>query len=376
MAQSQNQPDLDCKVLSIVWYKVLPARFGGQKAIAKFNEHLASFAPLICLCSENNKPEDVPYRLENNLPRTKLQFINPFVWWKIYRFAKKNAVTHIILEFPYHGIAAIVCQKLLGVRVILNTHNIEYSRFKEMGKRWWKLLFFYERWVAQQCDLVLFKTFSDKKLATKAFGLAQKRTAIIPYGVDVSALRNSEARALIQQRHSINPREKILLFAGTLDYGPNAQAVLNVVQKLIPLLNHFDLAYKVLICGRNRYPAFDYLNRIQNPSIIFAGEVNDIENYFSAADVFINPVMTGGGIQTKIMDALSYHLNVVAFESRTREISETGTKLWSVPDCNWTAFAEAVFKATFSCTETPPAFFDTYNWRTIAAKAYQKICLA
>lgn len=39
------------KILSIVWYKVLPPVFGGQKGIAGFNKHLAKHHPLVCLCS-------------------------------------------------------------------------------------------------------------------------------------------------------------------------------------------------------------------------------------------------------------------------------------------------------------------------------------
>lgn len=374
MAKPQNHKTRDCKILSIVWYKVLPARFGGQKAVAHFNEHLASFTPLVCLCSKNNEDDGATYLVESTLPVGKSQFINPLVWWKIYRTAKKNQITHIVLEFPYHGIAAVLCRKLLGVRCILNTHNIEYLRFQELNKWWWKLLFHYERWVMQKSDFIFFKTSSDKEHATKSFKLDQTKTAVVPYGVDVQMQKLTGARSIIQERHAVISEEKILLFAGTLDYQPNAQAVLAIEQKLLPLLQDSDFRFKVLICGRNNLFAFDYLKNINNPSMIFAGEVNDIRNYFAAADVFINPVTTGGGIQTKIIDALSCHLNVVAFESKANGIREAGDKLQTVPDNDWRAFSGVVLKVANEKSETPPAFFKTYNWRSIAAEAYQKIC--
>jgi len=374
MAQPQDHKARDCKILSIVWYKVLPARFGGQKAIAKLNEHLASFAPVFCICSNNNQDVSTAYQVENSLPVNKAQFINPLVWWKIYCYAKANGVTHLILEFPYHGIAAALCQKLLGLHCVLNTHNIEYLRFKGLGKWWWRLLFHYERWVMRRCDFVFFKTESDRADAIKVFGLDKGETAIVPYGVDGRRPFHRHAENIIRKRHSIDPQEKILLFAGTLDYQPNAEAVLDIQRKLVPILIKLGFGFKVLICGRNHLPEFSSLKEIDHPAMIFAGEVDDIEPYFAAADVFINPVIIGGGVQTKIIDALSYNRNVVAFESKAKGILDAGDKLYTAPDNDWNAFARAICEAAGNNDEIPAAFFDRYNWRTIAAEAYQKIC--
>ena len=95
--------------------------------------------------------------------------------------------------------------------------------------------------------------------------------------------------------------------------------------------------------------------------------------YFKAADVFINPVISGGGIQTKIIDALSYHLNVVCFHSKSLGITGAGGKLYAIQNGHWKDFVSAVIEAAKANDNTPPAFFETYNWRTIAANAYQKI---
>ena len=144
------------KILSIVWHKVLPPMFGGQKGIAYFNRHLSSRYPLVCLCSKNNKPiDDLPYKILPLLPDSKWQFINPFCWRKIKSVAKKEKVTHIILEYPYHAIAAMRSKRATHAKLILHSHNIESERFRQMGKWWWKLLRVYEKWGLQKADLLM-----------------------------------------------------------------------------------------------------------------------------------------------------------------------------------------------------------------------------
>src|SRR5829696_4598188 len=162
MAQTENNNTGRIKILSVVWYKVLPPNFGGQKAIAFFNEHLAWHAPLVCICSRNNSVLAAPYEIHNILPESKWQFLNPLCWRKIYQLAKKESITHLVSEFPYYGIAGFLCKKLLRVKLITNTHNIEFIRFREQKKWWWNLLFFFEKLALKKSDLVFFKTDDDK----------------------------------------------------------------------------------------------------------------------------------------------------------------------------------------------------------------------
>lgn len=373
MAQPQTNNNA-IKILSLVWFKVLPAKYGGQKAVALFNRHLAVHATLLCLCSKNNEAVDTGYRIDNSLPVGKAQFFNPFIWLKIYRTVKKESVTHLLLEFPYHGIAGVLCKKLLGVKLVVHEHNIEYLRFKEQKERGWWWLYLLERWTLRHADAVFFITKEDRQTAEKSFGLKPEKLSVVSYGVTKrNTPSREEAQAVIKKRHSIQPKEKILLFAGTLDYNPNADAIVAIYEYLIPLLDQQNFHYKIITCGRNQ-SSFHYLNELKAPTkLVMAGEVDDVETYFLAADVFINPVLTGGGVQTKTLDALSYHLNVVCFDSKLRGIENAGEKVFAVADGDWQAFANVTIAATQSSAPTPAAFFETYDWRTIAAKAYQKM---
>jgi polysaccharide biosynthesis protein PslH len=373
MAKQQKDPD-GIRILSVVWYKVLPPLFGGQKGVALFNEYLGRLAPLTCLCSENNIAIPGSYGLDASLPVSKTQFFNPLCWWKIYAAVKRTKATHLILEFPYYGLAGVLCKRLLDVKLLVHAHNIESLRFKEQGKWWWRPLQAYEKWTLQKADTVFFKTEKEKAFAIKQFAVDPEKTMVVPYGIEVREKPDkAKAKAIILERHAIKPDTRLLLFAGTLDYSPNAAAISELKTNVIPLLNKTGLSYKILVCGRVVDKAFSYLQNMSEANLLYAGNVEDIDTYFAAADVFLNPVAAGGGVQTKIVDALAFYLNVVCFEGRQEGIEGAVTKIFTAQKGNWTAFTDAISQALESRKPTPPDFFKQHDWNNIAAKAFNFI---
>ncbi len=351
------------KILSIVWYKVLPPVFGGQKGIAHFIKELAKHSDLVCLCSRNNElTEETGYRILPDLPLSKKQFLNPIVWNKIRLVAVKEKPSCIILEHPYHGIAAKKAAKACGALLVVHSHNIESERFRQLGKWWWNLLGKYEGWIHRKADLSLFKTEIDRAIAIHKFKLQPGKCIVLPYCIEQTE-PNAAAGEIIRERHGIDESKKILLFAGTLDYTPNANAVENIYRHLVPGLEKQGIVFRIIVCGKNNKKAFAYLNKLTHPSVIMTGEVQDIGNYFQAADVFINPVLSGGGIQTKTIDALSHHCNVVCFEQMAAGIPAevAGQKLFIAENSNWNDFSVVVSRALFTKQPTPPAFFEYFS---------------
>jgi polysaccharide biosynthesis protein PslH len=361
------------KTLSVVWYKILPAKYGGQKGIALFNKYLSREIELVCLCSKNNEqPRDLSYKLIPELPISKTQFLNPFCWYKIIRTVKKEKIAHFILEHPYHGIGGWLAKKIYGVKLIVHSHNIEAKRFKETGSSWWRFLSVYEKWVHRQANLNLFKTEEELNYAIAHFGLDKEKCLLVAYGFDPEEKRpdRDTARKIISERHALLPGEKILLFAGTLDYKPNATAVENIYREIAPRLLTENFKSKIIICGRNKLSSFQYLNSLSHPMIISAGEVEDIENYFAAADVFINPVLTGGGVQTKVIDALSYGCGVVCFEKMLeKNIQNTyGQSLFSANNLDWNDFVKQIKNCCAAGLKPPVHLDEEYSWEKITRK--------
>lgn len=121
---------------------------------------------------------------------------------------------------------------------------------------------------------------------------------------------------------------------------------------------------------------YDNLKRYAKNNIIFAGFVDDINLYFTAADIFLNPINDGGGIKTKLVEALSVNTSSISYASGAYGIplSTTGDKLLIVPDNDSIAF----FKSHYS--KHSPArgkdtifFFDHFFWDNITRKAAEKM---
>jgi glycosyltransferase involved in cell wall biosynthesis len=362
------------KVLSLVWFKIFPALYGGQKGIALFEEELTNYCSVLCLCSSDNATtQSATLNVCPLLPAGKAQFLNPFTWRTIAKTIHQEKTDILLLEYPYYGVVGYWAKKIKGIKLIVHEHNIEYLRFKNLGKPWWPLLKILEEVTCRNADLILFKTEQDRLTAIKSFGLKETKCVLAPYGI-IEHKINSNAKDIIYNRHSIPPDCKLILFAGTLDYEPNAEAVANIYKKLAPAFEGINCRF--IICGRNQKKAFAYLNELCASNVILAGAVPDIESYFSAATVFIDPVLKGGGIQTKILDALSYHLNVVCFEALTAGIplNLCGDKLQTVPMNNWTAFTDKVKEIMYKDhTLTPSGFFSYFNIKNIVQNVITKI---
>lgn len=362
------------RILSVVSYKVFPPVFGGQKGIALFSEYLAAHFPLLCLCAKNN--DDLAsgnLRVLPRLPESKLQYIDPFTISKIIRTAKQERITHLIIEHPYHGIAGWLCRIFTGTKLIIHSHNIEYLRFREQGRWWWRILKAYERWVHRKADLNLFKTEDDLKTGIQKFGLNPGKCVVMPYGITIPTAPISEdSRSMIATRHAIEPGEKILLFAATLDYDPNAKAMEDIYLHLEPLLK---FPHKIIICGRIRFESFQYLRSLSSPNIIYAGEVPDIGEYYLAADVFINPVTHGGGTQTKTIEALANGCNVVCFDHMLEgvPVESVKGKIFVSRENDWNDFADQTRWATTVRTATPQSFFDILSWEKLVDKVADRI---
>jgi polysaccharide biosynthesis protein PslH len=362
------------KVLSLVWYKVYPPMFGGQKGIAMFNRQLAKHCELVCICSNNNEPSE-QYPVHPVLPTGQRHVINPFYWRKVSRLCKKEAPAAIILEHPYQGIAAWIAAQKNKAKLVVHSHNIESTRFRQIGKWWWPLLRIYEKWVHRKAALSLFKTEEDQLWAIKHFGLDKEKCIVIPYGVEPATSETPPDE--LREKYAIKKDEKIFLFAGTLDYEPNAAAVENIFRELAPRLKASGISFKIIICGRNRFPAFQYLNELTDSNIILAGEVAAIGPFFSAADVFINPVLYSGGIQTKNIDAIANGCNTVCFTSQATGIPAEvcGDKLLTAEDHNWDDFTEQALIAASFQSPTPLSFFQYFDWERILQSLIRKLQL-
>lgn len=369
------------QVASLVPYRIMPAKMGGQKGIYLFLKHLSRYCNITCYTTKHNEPGDEPFTVKRIIGTHKLRYVNPAYFLKLKKEFQKDKITHLLLEQPYYGWLAILLKKSLSIKLILHSHNIEGLRFRSTGKWWWKMMQRYERNVHRNADFNFFVTADDMAYAVQHFDIPKQKCAVITYGTERNQQPDVEerfaARRKIMQMHSIAEDNKLLLYNGSLNYFPNIKGLDYILENINPLLlRDTKQPYHILICGPSLPSSYENLSAYRHQNITYAGFVDDIDLYFKAADVFINPVTEGGGIKTKLVEALAMGCSAVSFANGAIGIPAgiTGNKLSIVADHDTQSFAKAIDAAlALPVEKIPTAFFEHFYWDNIAASAAKYI---
>ncbi len=369
-------PKNKINIAVIVPYKVYPAKMGGQKGIAFFYDHLNRLLPVTIISTNDNLlPENYSINFTPLLGHSKWRYINPQLFFKLKKLIHKTGVTHLILEHPYYGWLGQLLKWSCKLKLVIHSHNIEGLRFKSLGRWWWGLLLNYEKITHRKADLNFFIHDEDREFAVRKFRLESSRCFTITYGFELTQAPTPEEKIRAKQdicnSYNIVKEARILLFNGTLDYFPNRKALDIILDVLNPMLMaKKDLVYSIIICGSNLPSNYNNLMDYRDKNIIYAGFVKDITLFYKAADIFINPVTDGGGIKTKVVEALGYDLSVISTPDGATGIplNLTGSKLKLISVNDWQGFADEVVRLDIKAT-IPMDFYHHFYWGRIAEGA-------
>lgn len=117
---------------------------------------------------------------------------------------------------------------------------------------------------------------------------------VIPNGVDFDKFYPMDV-----------PRKFDLIFTGNMSYPPNVMAAEYLVREIMPLVWKHNPDIKVALVGAN--PS----NRVKvlgSSKVTVTGFVEDINEYYSSASVFIAPMQIGTGLQNKLLEAMAIQL--------------------------------------------------------------------
>jgi len=366
----------EIKVLTLISYKFLPAKLGGQKNIALFFKFFSSLIPTICVTVKDNDITCVKeYEVLNVIEDGKFRYANPLYFFTLKKIIRQKKITHLMIEHPYYGWLGILLKLFCRVKLIIRSQNIEAERFKSIGKWWWGILWHYERTTHRFADYNFFIQQDDEHYGITKYKLPPEKCFIITYGFELtgppSTRERAAAKETISSLYNISKDEKIILFNGSLNYAPNINALDTILAHINPLLlENKNFKYKIIICGSNLAASYNQLKDYTGKNIIYAGFVDDISLFYKGAEMLINPVMDGGGIKTKLVEALGYNMNVVTTTSGAIGVPLpiTGEKMTIIEDDNWNGFVNAVIISN-TATDIPPAFFNHFYWGKIAEKA-------
>lgn len=232
---------------------------------------------------------------------------------KLLTQALKNS-SYDIVHFDTIGLAyyrALVTRYSPNSKLSLGHHNIESHmllRRAEMQGNWMKNMYFLQegvrlaRYEKRQCpkfDLNVVCSDLDAQRLSELTSIPRMRT--IENGVDTEYFTPGASLG--------DPKK--LIFVGTMNWYPNADAMRFFLSSVWPLLTGSEPGLSIDIIGAN--PPDDILESQREDSRIKVhGFVNDVRPYLREAGIYVCPIRDGGGTKLKVLDAFSSGVPMVA----------------------------------------------------------------
>ena len=207
---------------------------------------------------------------------------------------------------------ALLTHKLQpSLKVILDEHNACFQIFERLSYRepnrlkrcLWKQearkIKRYEVDVCQRFDRIVTVTDEDRITLETLTGRGDWLT--IPICVDTQA----------EQVVKVAQAQKNVLILGTMYWPPNVEGVLWFGNEVWPILVEKVKGISLTIVGKN--PPQD-VRRLEDryPNVRVTGYVPDLQPLLDNAGVFVVPLLSGGGMRVKIVDAWRWGLPIVS----------------------------------------------------------------
>ena len=213
----------------------------------------------------------------------------------------------IIIDFP-QMIGALPENILRSQRLVLNQHNIEFLSLRSLGNGLggWKRKIYeliskqmehYESSIYQKIKISLF-TFvssSDKRYFENRFG--KHNTFLVPVGSEICECK-------------IKANCHNLIFVAKMSYPANEEGAIWLVNYIMPqILEKVPDAHLYLV---GKEPRETLINVCKDKKYVeLTGTVDDLKPYYEKCNLAVVPIMTGGGVNVKLLEALGQDKLVV-----------------------------------------------------------------
>lgn len=262
---------------------------------------------VVCVERRQNLAKDLTVFLFGSEPFNYVRYSSSDLTSALHGLLQRKAFDIVQIEFSmmwqYAGI-------FKGIPVVLDAHNIEYEIIRQIkdtcGNPIKKILYsleekklrYKEEEAWKECNLCL--AVSDKERDVIASFLdSRDRVVTIPNGVDLS-------------RFEFMPKEstdKRLLFIGGMDYTPNLDSALYLLNDILPTIKSKVPDIKLDVVGRElwRIPGRESFKGVE-----FHEDVPDVLPYFRKADILLVPLRYGAGTRVKIVEGMAAGVPIVS----------------------------------------------------------------
>jgi glycosyltransferase involved in cell wall biosynthesis len=203
-------------------------------------------------------------------------------------------------------------ERIPGAFKILDAHNALWLLYKRLWetmssglRKWllgrdWRMLKTYEGRLVREFDAVLAVSHEDKIALQEAAGETVD-IAVIPIAVD------TEEVAVVERE----PSPRHILHIGTMYWPPNIDGVNWFIQEIYPSIRQQRPDVQFDVVG-SRPPAELLALNDADLGINVTGYVKDPIPYQQRAAVMVVPLLAGGGMRVKILNALAEGIPIVS----------------------------------------------------------------
>jgi polysaccharide biosynthesis protein PslH len=135
---------------------------------------------------------------------------------------------------------------------------------------------------------------------------------VVPLGIDTNYFKpfnNDISRNLLPN----------LVFTGNMNNIANVDSIINFYLDVFPKIRSHISNIKINIVGRD--PPKELLNLMKDKSVFVTGYVKDIRPYLNNASVIIFPPIQGGGMRTRLLEAMAMAKPIVSDPSNLQGIN-------------------------------------------------------
>jgi glycosyltransferase involved in cell wall biosynthesis len=288
-------------------HEVSVLAFGTQEEEKRFRETYGTRCKHIVFVN-NKRP-----RALNFLLRLWLLATGRSSYRRFYTRSFERALQNLLQKERFDLIHC--CTTILGyyrlpknIPLVGDTHNVEYDNIYRAYKQSRNLIlkaYFYwdylrlkheELEITKKFDVVVTTTDRDRQLYLRE--LPEKPMVVIPNGVEPAFF----------ERLNVEEEPKTMVFTGLMSYLPNHHGITYFLDEIFPLILEREPEARIMVVGA--FPPKKLLRR-SSANVIVTGWVDDVRPYFARGQVFVIPLLIGGGIRGKALEAMAMRRPIV-----------------------------------------------------------------
>ena len=384
------------KLLVLNPFPVYPPMSGGQERVFYLYKHVAEYYNVIILCFSDRRGYKViaPGLMQITIPKSRTHAmeeiklssvfglftcaIMPMVSRHTPEYAHilnshKNDAAAVILSHPY--LHDEVKRLNVTAPIIYDAHNVELELHREIlpaaAHKLLSEISRVEQSACQDSQLIITCSQQDANALATLYNVDPAKFKVVPNGTDITKRLLSSRNSFVNNKLSQGIEHPLALFVGSY-HVPNinaAQHILNMAPRLPNI--QFNLLGSLCRAFHNRQPPAN----VRMSGVVTEDEKNKL---LCAADVALNPVLSGSGTNIKMFDYMAAGIPIVTTEYGARGIGGIDGQHFLVgqpadmPDKILELIRDKA-KATYLVGNAYRLVTEHFDWRQIAASFVYKL---